>query len=99
MRGNGQFLNATALPPNTHCIGGWVGPRAGLDIVEKRKFLGPAETRTPDCPSRSLVTILTKLSWLLVYTLIRETNIEHLECIFSTHHATFLQFLGTRVPD
>jgi hypothetical protein len=24
---------------STHCIGGWVGPRAGLDDVEKRKFL------------------------------------------------------------
>jgi hypothetical protein len=23
----------------THWIGGWVGPRAGLDDVEKRKFL------------------------------------------------------------
>jgi hypothetical protein len=26
-------------PPGTHCIGDWVGPRAGLDDVEKRKFL------------------------------------------------------------
>jgi hypothetical protein len=25
--------------PGTHWVGGWVGPRAGLDIVEKRKFL------------------------------------------------------------
>jgi hypothetical protein len=25
--------------PGTHCIGGWVGPRTGLDDVEKRKFL------------------------------------------------------------
>jgi hypothetical protein len=25
----------------THLIGGWVGPRAGLDDVEKRKFLTP----------------------------------------------------------
>jgi hypothetical protein len=24
--------------PGTHWIGGWVGPRAGLDDVEKRKF-------------------------------------------------------------
>jgi hypothetical protein len=27
--------------PGTHWIGGWVGPRAGLDAVAKRKF--PAE--------------------------------------------------------
>jgi hypothetical protein len=25
--------------PGTHWIGGWVGRRAGLDDVEKRKFL------------------------------------------------------------
>jgi hypothetical protein len=25
--------------PDTHWIGGWVGPRAGLDDVGKRKFL------------------------------------------------------------
>jgi hypothetical protein len=25
--------------PGTHWIGGWVGPRAGLDDMEKRKFL------------------------------------------------------------
>jgi hypothetical protein len=24
--------------PVTHCIGGWVGPRTGLDDMEKRKF-------------------------------------------------------------
>jgi hypothetical protein len=27
------------LPPVTHWIGGWVGPRAGLEDVERRKFL------------------------------------------------------------
>jgi hypothetical protein len=25
--------------PGTHWIGGWVGPKAGLDDMEKRKFL------------------------------------------------------------
>jgi hypothetical protein len=25
--------------PGAHCIGGWVNPRAGVDDVEKRKFL------------------------------------------------------------
>jgi hypothetical protein len=25
--------------PGTHCLGGWVDPRAGLDDLEKRKFL------------------------------------------------------------
>jgi hypothetical protein len=27
--------------PGTHWIGGWVDPRAGLDDLEKRKFLTP----------------------------------------------------------
>jgi hypothetical protein len=24
--------------PGAHCIGGWVGPRAALDVVDKRKI-------------------------------------------------------------
>jgi hypothetical protein len=34
--------------PGTRCIGGYVGPRAGLDAVEKRKspIIGPVENRT-----------------------------------------------------
>jgi hypothetical protein len=31
---------------DTHWIGGWVGPRASLDDVEKRKYLVPARNRT-----------------------------------------------------
>jgi len=29
------------LPPGTHWIGGWVGSRAGLDVVVKRKIPSP----------------------------------------------------------
>jgi hypothetical protein len=32
-------LTSGERTPGTHWIGGWVGPRAGLDDVEKRKFL------------------------------------------------------------
>jgi hypothetical protein len=41
--------------PNTHWIGGWVGPRAGLDDVEKRKFfiLPGLELRTHSGPACS----------------------------------------------
>jgi hypothetical protein len=28
--------------PGTHCKGGWVGPRAHLNITEKEKNLAPA---------------------------------------------------------
>jgi hypothetical protein len=34
----------------THCIGGWVGPRAGLDAVKKRKILYSPESN-PGRPS------------------------------------------------
>jgi len=42
MEVNGQFHAPAALPPGkvppgTHWIGGWVGPRTGLDMVLKRK--------------------------------------------------------------
>jgi hypothetical protein len=39
----------------THCVGGWVGPRGGLDDVEKREFLIPLglELRPLGSPARS----------------------------------------------
>ena len=36
--------------PGTHCTGGWVGPRAGLDRCEK---FAPTGIRSPDRPARS----------------------------------------------
>jgi hypothetical protein len=41
--------------PDTHWIKGWVGPRAGLDEVEKRKFLTlpGLELRPLGFPARS----------------------------------------------
>jgi hypothetical protein len=40
---------------DTRWIGGWVGPRAGMDDGEKRKFLPPLgiELRPLDCSARS----------------------------------------------
>jgi hypothetical protein len=34
----GRFVPEKRAPV-THCIGGWVGPRNGLDDMEKGKFL------------------------------------------------------------
>jgi hypothetical protein len=44
MEMSGQLHAPAALtpgksPPDTHWIGGWVGPRNGLEDVKKRKFL------------------------------------------------------------
>jgi hypothetical protein len=36
--------------PSAHCIGGWVGPRAGLDTVEWREISCPCWESNPDRP-------------------------------------------------
>jgi len=38
--------------PGTYSIGGWVGPRADLNDLEKRISPVPAGIRTPDRPTR-----------------------------------------------
>jgi hypothetical protein len=40
--------------PGTHWIGGWVGPRAGLDAPEKRKISCPCRESKPSSEPRSL---------------------------------------------
>jgi hypothetical protein len=55
MEVNGQVHAQAALPPGketpgTHGIRGWVGPRALLDLVVKRKIHSPrrdSNTRSP----------------------------------------------------
>jgi hypothetical protein len=57
-------VSVTPLPPfspgertpDTHCTGGWVGPRAGLDTEDRGKILSPVpsiEPRSPGRPARS----------------------------------------------
>jgi hypothetical protein len=36
----------------TGCIGGWVGPRAGLGAMEKRNIPSPHRDSNPDRPTR-----------------------------------------------
>jgi hypothetical protein len=35
------------IAPGTHWIGGWLGLRAGLDAVKKKKYLDSVGNRTP----------------------------------------------------
>jgi len=44
-------------PPNTHWIGGWVGSRAGLDAVVKRKIPSSCRESNTSRPVPSLITI------------------------------------------
>jgi hypothetical protein len=57
MEVSGHLQASAALPPEeeppgTHWIGCWVGPRAGLDAVKKRKTLHCREWN-PGRPARS----------------------------------------------
>jgi hypothetical protein len=55
--------------PGTHCTGGWVGPRAGLDTEDRGKNHFPppgVKPRSPGRPARSQDTILPELTRLLM---------------------------------
>jgi hypothetical protein len=47
--------------PSTHCIGGWVGPRTGLDTVKKINFSYPAGNLTPAIQPVAVPTELSRL--------------------------------------
>jgi hypothetical protein len=43
-------LSPEERTPGTHCTGGWVGPRAGLDTEVRRKILCPCRGSNPHRP-------------------------------------------------
>jgi hypothetical protein len=45
----------------THCIGGWVGPRVGLNVMEKRKISCPYREWNPD--SSAVHPVAYSLQW------------------------------------
>jgi hypothetical protein len=57
MEVSGQLHAPAALPPVPIGAGDWVGPRAGLDAVAKRKFLGPCREPNPGRSARNQVAI------------------------------------------
>jgi hypothetical protein len=65
MEGSGQLHHFTLreTDPSTHCIGGWVGLRSGLDVMEKRKISSPLGIES-QLSSPKQVTIPTELSQL-----------------------------------
>jgi hypothetical protein len=58
---NSVALTPEKEPPGTQYTGGWVGPRAGLDVVVKRRNPFPCYEWNLHRPSRSLVTKLIAL--------------------------------------
>ena len=53
---SGRLHAPATLPQGTNLgtrwMGGWIGPRDGMGVLEKRKSPAPAGIRTPDCPAR-----------------------------------------------
>jgi hypothetical protein len=67
MEVSGHLHAPYCVTPSIHCIGGWLGPRAGLDITEKSKVSYPCWEMNPNSschPAHSLVSIPTELSQL-----------------------------------
>jgi hypothetical protein len=64
-----------------HWVGGWVGPRAGLDASVKRKCLTLCRESNPGRPAPSLVTILTELPRL---PLLKINRIEIMKLVIMT---------------
>jgi hypothetical protein len=71
--------------PGTHWIGGWVGSKAGLDDVEKRKFLTVRglEHRPLGRPTHS-----QSLSRLL-YSVLKHTKLQTTFCLLGYNAAYF----------
>jgi len=47
MEVSGKIHNPDTSTPGTHWIGGWVGPRAGLNAVVKIKIQNPSRESNP----------------------------------------------------
>jgi hypothetical protein len=46
----GRAFTPGERTPGTHCTGGWVGPRAGLDTEVRGKIVCPRRRSNPDRP-------------------------------------------------
>jgi hypothetical protein len=78
-------------------MGGDVGPKAGLDVATKRKFL-PCMESNPDRPARSLITKLAELSRLHIQAY--DMLVPYAECkiLRFTLRFRFLFFYTDRHP-
>jgi hypothetical protein len=64
-----RWVVNSALPsgenPDTHWLGGWVGPGAGLDIFEKRKISCPSRDSNHELPTSYLnICIPHQIPWI-----------------------------------
>jgi hypothetical protein len=75
---SGRLHAPAALPLEKQPLGGWMGPRAGLDMVVKRKGPSPCRESNPDRPAHSLVAIPNELPRFLnvVKVNMKSVNVE-----------------------
>jgi hypothetical protein len=73
------------IGPGTHWIGGWVGPRAGLDAVEKRQIF-PRRESNPGRPAHS--PSLYRLR--LISGRFLQVFLPNILCIFLLCHARYM---------
>ena len=93
----GQCLAPAALLPgksvNTHCTGGWVGPRANIEWCEEEQLSCPTRGSNPEQSSLWRVVIQTMLPWPLYSS---AYNIIHMELlVFCQSGWSLLRNLGT----
>jgi hypothetical protein len=58
----------------THSVVNWMGPRAGVNVLEKQKSVVLIRTSIPDCPAHQLVAVFLALFVILCITLIYKIN-------------------------
>jgi hypothetical protein len=61
----GRALFPGEWAPGTHCTGGWVGPRAGLEGRVGEKSSASLEDRTPVAQSVARQCTVTNLSYVI----------------------------------
>jgi hypothetical protein len=70
-------------PPGTHCTGGWVGPRAGLDTEDTGKIPCPRRESIPDRPVvqpvvRHYTAWANRYMYILYFRLVTTSEFEFL---------------------
>jgi hypothetical protein len=76
-------LYSQGKAPDTHLIGGWVGPRAGLDVLVRRKIPSPCWDWNPPIIRPVAQRCTAELSRLLVPTLSNMNPVHNFPSYFS----------------
>jgi hypothetical protein len=81
--------------PGTHWIGGWVGPRAVLDPVVKRKIPSlcrESNTRTPIVQpvAQRVVVVVVIIIIIIIIIIVFSKTFSSIQIMYSTYHVYFM---------